>query len=82
MDAIDEIADSTIAETEEQTKNGRNARAATEEEEAKVRLDVLRYSWGRYIAQFDTDDSLSETEKFKKAEDRFRKWLKKYKPWA
>ena len=80
MDANDEIADLTIAETEEQAKKGRTAKAATEEEKAKVRLDVLRYSWGRYIFQFSTDETLSETEKFKKAEDRFRKWLKKYKP--
>ena len=73
----DDIADSTIAETEEQTRNGQVAKAATEEEKQEVRLEVLRHSWGRYIAQFSTDDSIPEPEKIKRAEEKFRKWLKK-----
>ena len=53
---IDDIADATIAETEEQTRDGRVATAKTELEREEVRLEVLRYSWGRYVGQVTDDD--------------------------
>ena len=76
----DDIADATIAETEEQTRNGQVATAKTEQEQEEVRLEVLRHCWGRYVGQVSDDDSIPETEKINKAEERYRRWYRKYKP--
>ena len=80
MTEIDDIAEATIAETEKQIKDGRVAAATTEHDQEEVRLEVLRHSWGRYIGQVEDDESIPEDEKLSKAEERFRKWLMKYKP--